>query len=612
MMKLRLLVATLLAITTLSADAQTTPLALTASTEALGRGVDGIVMGVVFQIAPEDRERAGERVRVVSTLRQGDEIIDRQSGVVVLEPDGSAMLYREWDTGTYVLEISIANLNGTASGVWLGEIEVQQVDSQFEAPEGATVDAVALDLTPPREGGVSFKPPPNLGGLGAVQLEVEAPEETASVEFSHDGETLGRRNRAPWTVSIPLGEIIRRTEVRAVALDADGNYLGEDAIVLNNPSGQIGVQILLAPESSISSGRRKITVATTAGTKDIHEVSLHLDAELIARWATCPCVTEVPVARLQSAAILSAEVVDADGTRGDAVYTLGGGGGFVGSVRVELVELPVVVLNQNGTPLVGLELENFTVFEDEEKVDVEGFGTTADLALSLAIAVDTSGSMIEDFPKVRRAVHGFTDELLEEGDQAVLIRFSWDAKVQVNWTDNIRALVGDLDTVVPEGGTSLHDAVVRSLEQFRGRRGRQAVVLLTDGEDTTSRTDWRVAERYAHTMRIPIFSIGLGVGKLAYSSRKVLKGLAAETGGEAFFPKKVEELPAVYARIAGRLSAQSKSRSTIPMRLFALLRATTPESELGSRNEELGIPLHPPPLKRSHLGGWAAFLILNS
>jgi hypothetical protein len=56
------------------------------------------------------------------------------------------------------------------------------------------------------------------------------------------------------------------------------------------------------------------------------------------------------------------------------------------------------------------------------------------------------------------------------------------------------------------------------------------VVLLTDGEDTTSRTDWRVAERYAHTMRIPIFSIGLGVGKLAYSSRKVLKGLAAETG----------------------------------------------------------------------------------
>jgi VWFA-related protein len=403
---------------------------------------------------------------------------------------------------------------------------------------------------------VSFKPPPNLGGLGAVQLEVEAPENTASVEFSHDGEVLGRRNRAPWTVSVPLGEIIRRTEVRAVARDAGGNYLGEDAIVLNNPSGQIGVQILLAPESSITNGRRAITVATSTGKKEVHQVTLHLDAEMIARWATCPCVIEVPVARLQGAAILSAEVVDADGTRGDAVYTLGGGGGFVGSVRVELVELPVVVLNENGMPVTGLELENFTVFEDEEEVEVEGFGTTADLPLSLAIAVDTSGSMIEDFPKVRRAVRGFTDELLEDGDQAVLIRFSWDATVQVNWTDNIKALVGDLDTVTPEGGTSLHDAVIRSLEQFRGRRGRQAVVLLTDGEDTTSRTDWKVAERFAHTMRIPVFSIGLGVGKLAFSNRKILKGLAAETGGEAFFPKTVEELPAVYARIAELLRSQ--------------------------------------------------------
>jgi VWFA-related protein len=285
-------------------------------------------------------------------------------------------------------------------------------------------------------------------------------------------------------------------------------------------------------------------------------VTLHLDAEMIARWASCPCVIDVPLAKLQGAAILSAEVVDADGTRGDAVYTLGGGGGFVGSVRVELVELPVVVLQENGQPVTGLGLENFTVFEDEEPVVVEGFGTTADLPLSLAIAVDTSGSMIEDFPKVRRAVRGFADELLEPGDQAVLIRFAWDARVQVNWTDNIKALVGDLDMVTPEGGTSLHDAVIRSLEQFRGRRGRQAVVLLTDGEDTTSRTDWKVAERYAHTMRIPVFSIGLGVGKMAFSSRKILKGLAAETGGEAFFPKQVEELPTVYARIAELLRSQ--------------------------------------------------------
>jgi Ca-activated chloride channel family protein len=538
------------------ASAQTTPLALSVHVEALGKGSDGMVVGAVLQIAPEDRDRAGERVRVVTTLRLDDDIVDRQSGVVVLQPDGTAMLYREWDPGTYMLEIAVVNLDGTASGIWLGEIEVATIEKPFEAPEGAPVDAIALDLTPPREGGVSFKPPPNLGGLGAVQLEVEVPDDTASVEFFHDGSELGRRNRPPWTVSIPLGEIIRRTEVRAVALDARGTYLGEDAVILNNPSGQIGVRILLAPESTITNGRRTITVATTSSARDIHQVSLSLDDEMIARWAACPCVVEVSVAKLQSAAILSAEAVDSDGTRGDAVYTLGGGGGFVGSVRVELVELPVVVLDQAGVPVTGLTMDDFTVREDGEEVNVEGFGTTADLPLSLAIAVDTSGSMIEDFPKVQRAVRGFTDELLEEGDQAVLIRFSWDATVQVRWTDNIEALVTNLEGVVPEGGTSLHDAVVRSLEQFRGRRGRQAVVLLTDGEDTTSRTDWGVAERFAHTMRIPIFSIGLGVGKLDFASRNALKSLATTTGGEAFFPKKVDELPTVYTRIAELLRSQ--------------------------------------------------------
>lgn len=531
------------------------PIGLTAHVEALGRGTDGTVVGAVFQIAPEDRERAGTRVRVVTTLRSGEEIVDRQSSVVAIEADGTAMLYREWDPGTYELQIAISALESSAGGVWFGDIEVPESFDAFEAPDGAPIDAIALDVTPPSEEAVKFSPPPNLGGLGAIQLEVEAPEHTASVEFFNEGSSLGRRNRAPWTVSIPLGDILKRTQISAIAYDSDGGYLGEDALVLNSPSGQIGVQILLAPESTIKNGMRKVTIAASGG-KEIHQVQLHLDAEMIARWATCPCVTEIQVSRLQQAAILSAEVVDEEGSRGDAVLTLGGGGGFMGSVRVELVELPIVVLDARGAPVKGLKDEDFTVLEDETEVDVEGFGTTQDLPLSLAIAVDTSGSMIEDFPKVRRAVRGFTDELMEPGDQAVLIRFSWDAKVQVNWTDNIKMLVGDLDTVTPDGGTSLHDAVVRSLEQFRGRRGRQAVVLLTDGEDTTSRTDWKVAERFAHTMRIPIFSIGLGVGKLDFSSRKVLKGLAQETGGEAFFPKKVEELPAVYARIAELLRSQ--------------------------------------------------------
>ena len=537
----------------IAAGALDPPIALTVESETLGRGVEGSVVGVVIQVAPEDRKRLGSRIRLITTLSRDGEIIDRQSAVATLESDGTAMLYKEWPVGVYQLSVELKSMDGPVSGIWIGDVEAKGSDEAFTAPEGATPDALVLEVRPPNENAVTFRPPPDIGGIGALGLEVDAPENTASVEFFQDGNSLGRRNRAPWTVSVMLGDVIRRTEIRAVASDAQGRYLGEDALVLNNPTGQIGIQMLLGPQSSDPDGTRRITVAVTSP-EEIHEVTIQLDDEMLARWADCPCVVDVSERKLAAAIILSADVIDVEGNRGDQVLTMAGGGGFVGTVRVELIELPVVVLEKTGVPVLGLTQEAFTVYEDDVEIAVEGFGTTADLPLSLALAVDTSGSMLEIFPQVQSAVSGFANNLLEEGDEAALIRFSWDAQVEVGWTDELRRLTGKLDRFVPDGGTSLNDAVVRSLEQFRGRRGRQALVLLTDGEDTTSRTDWKLAERYARTMRIPVFPIGLGTGK--FGGKKVLNSLARETGGEAFYPKTVEELPAVYARIAELLRSQ--------------------------------------------------------
>lgn len=567
----------------ISGEALDPPIALSVEAETLGRGIEGTVVGVVIQVAPEDRKRLGSRIRLITTLSRDGDIIDRQSAVATLESDGTAMLYKEWPVGVYQLSVELKSMDGPVSGIWIGEVEAGETESVFKAPGGATPDALVLEVLPPTENAVTFKPPPDIGGIGALGLEVEAPETVASVEFFQDDNSLGRRNRSPWTVSVMLGDVIRRTEIRAVAYDAEGNYLGEDALVLNNPTGQIGIQVLLGPPNPDPNGDRRVTVSVTSP-EEIHEVTIQLDDEMLARWASCPCVVDVPERKLASAIILSADVVDVEGNRGDEVMTMAGGGGFVGTIRVELIELPVVVLEKTGVPILGLTQGDFTVFEDDLEITVEGFGTTADLPLSLALAVDTSGSMIDIFPQVQSAVAGFANNLLEDGDEAALIRFSWDAKVEVGWTDELRRLTGKLDRFIPDGGTSLNDAVVRSLEQFRGRRGRQALVLLTDGEDTTSRTDWKLAERYARTMRIPIFPIGLGTG--TFGGKKVLNSLARQTGGEAFYPKTVEELPAVYARIAELLRSQYllwyPSDSSKPTEQFREIRV-----EVDNKNHEV-------------------------
>jgi len=534
--------------------AKSPPLALRADVQALGFGASGTVVGVVLAVAPEDRDRLGERCRVGLSIHDEERLVDRQSAVISFDEDGTALLYYEWPAGSYELRVEVASIDTEASGLWIGDIEVGTADQPFVPEEGATVDAVALEAPPADTGSVRFLPPPDRGGIGGLQLEVEVPEATASVEFFQDGVAMGQRNRPPWTVSVTLGDVVRRTVVRAVARDARGRSLGEDAIVLNNPTGQLGVEILLG-EPDQATGTRRVTVAVS-GAKRLQQVTLSIGKRTVARWATCPCITELDETELREAAILAADAVDATGARGDSVLPLAGSGGFMGSVRVELVELPAVVLDPNGTPITGLGADAFQVFEDGTEVTVDGFGTTADLPLSLAIAVDTSGSMQEIFPQVRDIVAGFAGHLLRPGDEVLVTVFSWDTRILLDWTTSVDEIAGKLDAIEPDGGTSLHDAAIRSLEQFRGRRGRQALVLLTDGEDTTSRTGWRTAERYARTMRIPIFTIGLGVGRLDFSSRGVLKDLAEETGGASFFPTNVDELASVYARIDELLRSQ--------------------------------------------------------
>lgn len=534
------------------------PLALRGETESLGRGRVGTVVGVVFQVAPEDRERAGERVRVVVTLVREGTVLDRHSTVVDLSQDGSAMLFREWPVGPGQVRVVVESLDGRLQGAWHGLVTVAEEQAPFEAPVDAPADALALDPSPPLPipfpGAVQFLTPPRAGGIGALQLEVSAPPEAAAVEFSRDGEILGRRNRPPWTVSVNLGEVARRTVVRATALDASGSVLGEDALVLNAPAGQIPVEILLGPEPAGGQQDRLVTVAVGESFQ-VEEVLLRAGEEVIGRWLKCPCVVRVPGTVLARSALLLAEARGPGGLRGEALSVLGGDV-FVEQVRVEQVELPIVVTGPGGRPVTGLGREAFRVFEDGIEVPIQAFGTTADLPLSLGVAVDLSGSMRDVWDEVRIAVDQFASRLLRPGDRVFLTTFSWESKVVVDWTADGSVLGPVLDRMTPEGGTSLYDAIVASLLQFRGRTGRTALVLLSDGEDTTSRTGWDVALRFTQTARVPIFPVGFRIGRLALGIRSRLREVAESTGGELIFVPRSGDLSEAYARISEQLRAQ--------------------------------------------------------
>jgi VWFA-related protein len=530
-----------------------TPIAVSVEAEGLGKGAAGTVVGVVLRVAPEDRGALGERVEVSLSFIVGGAVVDRGTAVVRLEHDGTALLYREWPAGTGEVKLVVSGLDGQRQGAWVGPFTVPVMDEPFEAPSDATADAIALAATPPDPTGIAFLPPPRAGGIGAIQLELKAPATTARVDFLQDEQALVQKQRPPWTVSISLGEAPRRTVVRAVAWAADGSFLGEDAIVLNGPAAQLPVEILLAPEVP-GEEVRTVTVTTSAAAR-VEEVVLKLDDAPVARWLQCPCVVRLPVASLRAGRVLIAEAKADGGRQGDAVRVLGGDG-FVEEVRIDQVELTVVVTDAAGRLVTDLPRDAFTVREDGAEIPIEGFGTTAELPLSLGILVDTSGSMAKTFEDVRRAISVFARDLVRPGDSYFLTSFAFDTTVEVPWTQEAQRLPKLLDTIVPEGGTALNDSVVRSLEQFRARRGRTALVLLSDGDDTSSRTSWDVTLRFCRTVRTPVFPIGLRISVLDFQSRSRLKEMAESTGGEAFFVGKAEELPEAYARIGAQLRAQ--------------------------------------------------------
>jgi Ca-activated chloride channel family protein len=233
---------------------------------------------------------------------------------------------------------------------------------------------------------------------------------------------------------------------------------------------------------------------------------------------------------------------------------------------VDLVSLSVTVTDGSGRFLTDLQQQDFTVFEDGARQDVSFFNRT-NLPIALAILFDTSTSMEEKLATAQEAASGFARRLRPE-DLGELIEFNSRARVAQDFTNDAVALEAAIRQTTASGSTSLYNAVyiaLKDLKKARVQRAgdirRQAIVLLTDGEDTSSLIGFDQVLDVAKRSETAIYAIGLsGRGEAGSKGFKeaefVLKELTSETGGRVFFTPKAEELESIYGRIADELSSQ--------------------------------------------------------
>jgi VWFA-related protein len=235
---------------------------------------------------------------------------------------------------------------------------------------------------------------------------------------------------------------------------------------------------------------------------------------------------------------------------------------------VDLVSLNVTVTDGTLKYVTDLTQDDFNVFEDGVKQDVTFFNRT-NLPIALALLLDTSASMESKLPTAQEAAVGFAKRLRAQ-DLAEVIDFDSRVVVLQTFTNGSSDLEQAIHKTSAGGSTSLYNAVYIALKDLKKviaknteEIRRQAIVVLSDGEDTSSLLPFEEVLDLAKRSETAIYAIGLrtpeGPGTTTKGFKEaefVLRQFAQETGGRAYFPTQVADLGHIYGQISDELSSQ--------------------------------------------------------
>lgn len=227
---------------------------------------------------------------------------------------------------------------------------------------------------------------------------------------------------------------------------------------------------------------------------------------------------------------------------------------FMTVEQVNRVILWVSATDKQGTYLTDLKQEQFEIFEDGKTQSILEF-YREDRPITLAILIDSSGSMVDKLREVHKAAAAFVDTLRTE-DQALIIDFDDKVFLIQDLTSDHELLKDALTSTEAIGGTAIYDVLHAAYRKIGNLPGRKAIVLLSDGEDTASQFGFKRVLEEAKSNNTLIYAIGLGGGLGGGARKSVLKDFSDVTGGRAFFVSKASELGEVYQKIAEELRAQ--------------------------------------------------------
>lgn len=526
--------------------------------EPLGDTAQGVVMRATYRFAVGPDMPPGVPLVIIGSVSQDGAVVKRFRYPVDPTQRESLTAIQTLQPGTVEVEARLMVPLEEESPVIVAKttqtFTVAKTNKTYVADENDGTAIVAEGILPETSGAVRIVPPRRDVSPKLFIVDVEIKPPVKRVEFWVEGKKIFTRNGPPYRAELDLGALPKRVEVRAIGYDERGRYVDADAFVVNERETPLEVKITRT-ETPDGIAHFKLSVQNPKGTT-VKSVVLFAGDRKLHEWQRPPYAVDLPVAQLKGVEFVRASVVDDTGYEAADILFLTGER-FSEEIDVDVVELPVSVTDSAGAPVTDLKQSDFHVFENGKPQKIGAFNYASNLPISVGLLLDRSGSMEKRMKETKSAAVEFLRRIMKGSDRAFISAFAFDSTKSAPFVSDVKALEEQVNAI-PEasGGTSLYDAIVTGLYRFRTMPGRKALIILTDGEDTTSRVPYDEMLAYARAARVPLYFIGIGMGFSEMFGTSKMKTLAAETGGAAYFIKDVKQLGEAYVKLENDLRTQ--------------------------------------------------------
>lgn len=390
---------------------------------------------------------------------------------------------------------------------------------------------------------------------GPLQVVATAPENAARVEFLIDDARVTESDLRPFRATLQLGSTPRVHTLRAIAYDVHDRQLGEDTVTINDRVERLSIQ-LVAPKGDVIESRSVVEVVPRVPEGEVLEsVDIFWNETKLATLHEPPFrATLVLPSRRASGYLRAVVVTQAGAIAEDAKMINSAAASEV--MRVDAVSIYAVVKDHLGHNIEGLKPEDFSVKEDGRPVEVSLRSTPSD-PVTVALALDTSGSMLAAMMDVADDARTFLRGSLAPGDRTLLITFDERQHLVQPLTADLAHAGSQIFGVHAGGATAIWDAVAYSIQQLRNVDGKRALLVFTDGLDTGSRTTPSGVRELARDAGVPVYVVLMFTSSRYGDPRPTTLTprehdylqLAAESGGAFFRMPKKEDLPRLFAQV---------------------------------------------------------------